>query len=52
MIKFKLITDKNTQFQQGYMQRMFFIRKLKQFNVDKTILHLFYQHVIQSTGYC
>ena len=30
------------------MQRMFFLRKLKQFNVDRTILRLFYQSLIQS----
>ncbi len=45
----KLNWNKNTQVVFGkVMQRMFFLRKLKQFNVDKTILHLFYQSVIQS----
>ena len=29
-------------------QQMFFLRKLKKFNVDRTILHLFYQSIIQS----
>ena len=42
----KLNWNKNTQLVFGKaMQRMFF---LQQFNVDRTILHLFYQSVIQS----
>ena len=49
LIDDKLRFNKNTNAVHSRAnQRMFFLRKLKKFNVDRTILHLFYQSIIQS----
>ena len=42
-------TENTLAVQKKASQRLYFLRKLKKFRVDKTILQLFYKSVIQST---